>query len=180
MTRALLTAALVGTLASGCMSAELARVHRDVSAEMPGLGDGHAFQMGRLTMALAGRFVGDGDEARAALRSVRGVAVGTYALPRLVDAEALVLPGLSARLARRGWAPVVASREDGEAAFLYTRVRGDVLRDLLVVALDGDEMTLVRVNGRFDEASLAALTGSDGLLGDAGPALRRVFPATGG
>ncbi|HEX9952349.1 MAG TPA: hypothetical protein VGB53_11310, partial [Rubricoccaceae bacterium] len=72
----LFAAALV---ASGCMSAELARVHRDVARDVPGLTGGHAPAFGPLTIGLARRLVDD-PETAALLAHVRGVAVGTYAL----------------------------------------------------------------------------------------------------
>ena len=162
----LATVVLLGVALSGCMSAELARVHRDVERDLPGIGGGHAFQFGRLSMELARGFVGGDDPAeKAALRAVHGVAVGTYALNGPVSAEALTLRQATARIERRGWQPVVISRDSTEATFLYTRSRGDVLRDLLVMSFEDGELTLVRINGHFDEATLAAMMEShDGPL----------------
>ena len=162
-----LTAAIVLAVAlSGCMSAELARVHRDVEQDLPGIGGGHAFQFGRLSMAVARRFAGGDDPAtKAALRAVHGVAIGTYALNGPVSSGALTLRQATARIEGRGWQPVVVSRDGTEATFLYTRSRGDVLRDLLVMSFEDGELTLVRINGHFNEATLAAMMkSSDGPL----------------
>ena len=164
MTRAaaaLALAVLVG--ASGCMSAELARVHRDVARDVPGLGGGHALAFGPLTLGLARRFVDDPDAA-ALLSHVRGVAVGTYALG---DATTdLSLGQARARIEARGWEPVVVSRDSATAAFVYARTRGDTVRDLLVVSVESGELTLVRLSGRLDAALAEALrSGSDTPLG---------------
>lgn len=159
MTRAaaaLALAVLVG--ASGCMSAELARVHRDVARDVPGLEGGHALAFGPLTLGLARRFVDDPDTA-VLLSHVRGVAVGTYALG---DAPAdLSLDQAQARIEARGWEPVVVSRDASGTAFVYARTRGDTVRDLLVISVEQGELTLVRLSGRLD-AALAEALRSDG------------------
>ena len=167
MTRALLAAVALALVASGCMSAELARVRRDVGHDVPGLGQGHAPAFGPLTLGLARRMIGDAETA-GLLRHVRSVAVGTYALGGPLDADALTLSTATARIEARGWTPVVVSREGTEAAFIYARgdTRGDALRDLLVVAFDADAMTLVRLTGSLDAVVRDALRGQGhGVLG---------------
>lgn len=181
-------AVLLGVVAlagSGCMSAELARVHRDVERDLSGsanaparLGGGHAFQFGRLSVGLARRVVGRDDPAAAvALGAVRGVAVGTYPLRGALDPEALRLDGASARIRGRGWEPVAVTRDSASATFVYARLSREALRDLLVVSFEDEEMTLVRVSGELGEEAMRALAHSDdGLLG-----LRRaVLPVVNG
>ena len=169
MSRALLAALVL--VASGCMSAELARVRRDVGRDVPGLAQGHAPAFGPLTLGLARRVVDDAETA-GLLRHVRRVAVGTYALGGPLDADALTLPTATARIEARGWTPVVVSRDRTEAAFIYAR--GDTLRDLLVVAFDADAMTLVRITGDLDAVVRDALRGDGHSV--LGP-LRAVRPA---
>lgn len=171
--------AALAVAAPGCMSAELARVHRDVerdlgrSAQAARIGGGHAFQFGRLSVGLARRVVGRDDPAVAvALGAVRGVAVGTYTLQGALDAESLRLDGASERLRGRGWEPVAVTRDSASATFVYARLSRDALRDLLVLTFEDNEMTLVRVSGELGEEAIRALAhGDDGLLAGLGGAL---------
>ena len=173
--------AAVALAGSGCMSAELARVHRDVERDLAAparlgsarLGGGHAFQFGRLSAGLARSLVSrDNPAAAQALRAVRGVAVGTYALRGPLDPAALSLPVATEQIRRRGWEPVVVARDSVSATFIYARTRRDALRDLLVVAFADEQMTLVRVSGELDERALRALVRSDdGLMARLGGGL---------
>ncbi len=163
MTRILTLAALsaVGLASSGCMSAELARVHRDVARDVPTLEGGHALAFGPMTLGLARRIVGSDEDTAELLRHVRGVAVGTYAVGDVTSD----LAGARARIAARGWEPVVISRDGGETAFVYARTRGDEIRDLLVVTFDDGQMTLVRVSGHLDAAVRAAMRSGESPIG---------------
>ncbi|HEX8384725.1 MAG TPA: hypothetical protein VF576_00995 [Rubricoccaceae bacterium] len=177
--RTLLALALAVAL-PGCMSAELARVRRDVGRDFPTgrLAEGHAFAFGRLSLGLARSVVGSDDPtAEAALRHVRGVAVGTYAIDGPVGADRLALPGAGARITRRGWAPVVVARDDSTATYVFARQPAGALRDLLVVSVEGSELTLVRVSGRLDEAVVDALRQGDGVLAPVQTALARAARA---
>ncbi|HEX8298536.1 MAG TPA: DUF4252 domain-containing protein [Rubricoccaceae bacterium] len=174
MSRAALLLA-VTLAASGCMSAELARVHRDVARDVPGLDGGHAPAFGPLTLGLARQFVDD-PVVSGLLRHVRGVAVGTYNVDGMPADLSLVQA--RARIEARGWEPVVVSRDSTDTAFIYARVRGESIRDLLVVSFDGEDLTLVRLSGRLDEALAEALRSEDG-IGVLGPVSARPVP-TGG
>lgn len=180
--RSLLLAAVALGL-SGCMSAELARVRRDVGRDVPDgrVAEGHAFAFGRMSLGLARHVVGrDSPVAAAALRHVRGVAVGTYAVDGPLDAGGLALTRAAERMARRGWTPAVAVRDDSTATYVFTRQPDGVLRDILVVSLDDGELTLVRLSGRLDEAVIEALAQGDGPLGPVHAALgRRASPVNG-
>ena len=184
MTRALLTLALLALVSPGCMSAELARVHRDLSRDLPAgrLSGGHALAFGQLTLGLARGIVGTDDAATAAaLRHVRGVAVGTYALGEPLGTADLALPQAMERIVDRGWTPVVVARDDSTATFVFARQPGDVLRDLLVVSFEAGELTLVRLSGHLDAAVLEALQGDgDALLGPLHTALRQPGPTVSG
>ncbi len=184
MTRRFLTLALLVLVLPGCMSAELARVHRDLARDLPAgrLSGGHALAFGPLTLGLARGVVGSDDPATAAaLRHVRGVAVGTYAIGGPLGTADLALPRAMERITDRGWAPVVVSRDDSTATFVFARQPGDVLRDLLVVSFDDGELTLVRLSGRLDAAVLEALQSDDrSLLGPLHTALGRPAPDVNG
>lgn len=180
--RALLTLAACALVVSGCMSAELARVRRDVGRDVPGLAEGHALAFGRLSLGLARGVIGSDDASAEILRHVRGVAVGTYSLSGPLDAGALDLTAAMARIEARGWAPVVVSRDTSEAAFVFSRGRGDSIRDLLVVSFGDGELTLVRLSGNLEAAVLAALRSDDGdgLLGPLRAAVRPEAPRASG
>jgi hypothetical protein len=59
----------------------------------------------------------------------------------------------------RGWTTAVAMREGRERTWVYYRTnpRQDRIRGVYVVALDGDELTLVRLSGRLDHTLKAAI-----------------------
>ncbi len=172
MSRHVLTLALalgLGAAASGCMSAELARVRRDVAADLPEarIARGHAPAFGRLSLGLARQFVGTDDpNLHALLGNVRGAAFGRYRVGGAFSAENVTLARALDRARSRGWTPVVVAREDSTVTWVLSRdARDGTLGDLLVMALDHDELTLVRVHGRLDAAALAVA--GDGILDDA-------------
>lgn len=157
----LLLLALLALPLNGCMSAELARVRRDVGRDLPQarLADSHALAFGRLSMWLARSVAGADDESlRLALRHVRSASVGRYPVRGAFDAPHVALTQTVAQAARRGWTPTVVAREDSSATWVLSRERRDgSLSDLLVVALSPKELTLVRVQGRLDAAALTLL-----------------------
>lgn len=156
------------------MSAELARVQRDVRRDLPeaDVAGAHAFAFGRLSLAVARAAIG-GDEEDAqlveALRHVRGASVGRYALRGTFDPATMDLSRTMAHASRRGWTPAVVARDDSSATWVLTRDRRDgSVGDLLVVTLEPGEMTLVRVHGRLEGAALAFLQSGDA-PGELGP-----------
>ena len=67
------------------------------------------------------------------------------------DVDAHALNSLDRRLGKQGWNRLVRVREEGEITWVFTRENGGEIRDLFVVALDRDEMVIVRVGGRLDQ-----------------------------
>lgn len=164
MSRLVLSLALAAAL-SGCMSAELARVRREIGRDMPEarLASAHAPAFGRLSLGLARTVIGDDEPAlRDALRHLRGVSFGRYLIGGTLDFQAVALDRTLDRVQRRGWTPAVVAREDSSASWILTRDgRDGDLRDLLVVTFEDDALTLVRIHGRLDEAALALFSGSE-------------------
>jgi hypothetical protein len=76
---------------------------------------------------------------------------------RLADDRAFRLERV---LRERGWIAAVTLREGDERTWVYYRTnsRADRLRGVYVVALEGDELTLVRLTGRLDRALEAAIS----------------------
>ncbi len=60
--------------------------------------------------------------------------------------DPMALPALR----RGGWQPVVAVREEGEAVWVLYRGTARAVNDLYVVALDEEDVALIRLRGRFD------------------------------
>lgn len=161
MSRLLLLALALATGASGCMSAELARVRRDLAADLPqaSIARGHAPAFGRLTMGLANLVVPNDADVNDILVHVRSGSFGRYNVGTLPNLEAADAPRALARARARGWAPVVTVREDSSAVWILARTARDgTVGDLMVWNLDEEGLTLVRVTGRLEDlvASLAA------------------------
>lgn len=133
----------------GCMSAELARVHRDLSRDIQGIGGGHAPAFGRVALGIARLAVGDEDEAGTILRHVRSGAVGRYDVPD--DSRvALDAPRAVESARRRGWEPAVIVRSDTSAVWILARDARRGQTDLMVWSLDEEGLTLVRLTGHLE------------------------------
>jgi hypothetical protein len=119
--------------------------------------------LGRLSMAFVHgvmRLVPDAAEARDIVNPIHSVDVATYRVSNLPDLDRLTgETRFERQLARAGWANTIRTREaDGSRTWLFTRADSEgVLRNLFVVTLEGDELTLVRVDGRLDRAFAAAI-----------------------
>jgi hypothetical protein len=102
----------------------------------------------------------DGDEQAATIFSgIGGVDFASYKVRNLPDLDGLAgSPRFAQQLAQSGWSLMVRTRENAERTWVY--VRSDeqgALRNLFVVSLEKDELTLVRLDGHLDQAIAAAL-----------------------
>lgn len=122
-------------------------------------------RLGRIKLGLVKgilRMVDDNDkeDAGAILREVNRLEVATYRVRHLPDTTGLreKAPGFERQLARSGWSLTVKAQEDNNPTWLFTRSDGrGGLRNLLVVDLDGEELTVVRMDGRLDRALAEAV-----------------------
>lgn len=122
-------------------------------------------RLGRIKLGLVKgilRMVDDEDtpEATAILREVDRVEVATYRVRDLPDTTGLreKAPGFERQLARAGWSLTVKAQEDNSPSWLFTRSDGQGgLSNLLVVDLDDEELTVVRMDGRLDRALAEAV-----------------------
>ena len=121
--------------------------------------------LGRISMGLLHGLVRmaarDGDEEGTAIvGAVRSVDFATYKVHGLPDLDRLNGETTFARqLARAGWSTMIRTREEnGERTWVYVRSdeRG-ALCNLFVVSLERNELTLVRVDGRLDQAFAEAM-----------------------
>ncbi len=159
------------TLLTGCGgSPSVEEVHRELQARFP-----HArfepeehVHLGRISLGLLHGLVrlaadGDADEQASTIVSgIGGVDFASYkvhGLPASDDLDGLAGgPRFERQLAQSGWSLMVRTRENAERTWVY--VRGDekgALRNLFVVSLEKDELTLVRLDGHLDRAVAAAL-----------------------
>jgi hypothetical protein len=119
--------------------------------------------LGRISMAFVHgvmRLVPDAAEARDIVNPIHSVDVATYRVHNLPDLDRLTgETRFERQLARAGWSNTVRSRDaDGSRTWLFTRADSEgSLRNLFVVTLEGNELTLVRVDGRLDQAFAAAI-----------------------
>ena len=158
--------ALVATsaLLAGCGgSPSVEEVHRELQSRFP-----HArfepvehVHLGRISLGLLHglvRFAAD-DDASTIVSSIGGVDYASYKVRDLPDLDGLAgSPRFAEQLARTGWSLMVRTRENAERTWVYVRSdeKGE-LRNLFVVSLEKDELTLVRLDGHLDRAVAAAL-----------------------
>ena len=119
--------------------------------------------LGRISLGLLHglvRMTADDDQASTIVSGIGGVDYASYKVHGLPDLDGLAgSPRFERQLAQSGWSLMVRTREaNGERTWVY--VRNDeqgALRNLFVVSLEKDELTLVRLDGHLDRAVAAAL-----------------------
>ena len=121
-------------------------------------------RLGRVKLGLVKgivRMVDDeDDESKAFLREIHRVEVATYRVHDLPDTIGLreKAPDFERQLARAGWNLTVKAQEDNSPSWLFTRSDGQGgLSNLLVVDLDDQELTVVRMDGRLDRVFAEAV-----------------------
>lgn len=120
------------------------------------------FHLGRVKMGLLRtlvRMVPGKVEGQEFLSSIHNVEVATYRVHSMPDLDRLTSDTRFERqLAKNGWTPMVRTREDNERAWIFVRTGpAGALHNLFVVNLDESELTLVRVDGRIDQAMAEAI-----------------------
>ena len=153
---------------AGCVTyaPHVDRLAADLDREVAGweIESAQSYKLGRISLGLAKgvtRMVlpAEDDEERAALSALKGlrrVEFGTY---RATGAPPDRLPEeIESSLERRGWETLARFQDHGELGWvLYRMDRDDRLRQLVVLALDHDELTVVRLGGRLDRVVTAGL-----------------------
>jgi len=115
-----------------------------------------------LLARLATGFSSDPDarDAHAILRGVREVHLGVYAVrdPHLERGDRYRLPRtLRERLTEAGWGILAAVHEPGSAVWVLSDCRGDRVHGLYVVALEDEELVVVKLQGNLSHAIAAAV-----------------------
>lgn len=121
--------------------------------------------LGHLSMGLLHGFVrlaahdGHDREEAEVFNQIHAVDFASYKVHGLPDLDRLTGDARFERqLGENGWSLIVRTREKAERTWVY--VRGDAagsLSNLFVVSLEGDELTLVRVDGRLDRMFAMAM-----------------------
>lgn len=155
-------------LASGCgfvvssadFDDEVRALERRGIAAQPG----QSFHIGSLLLSIARSAAGTEDaESDAVLSAVSSIDVGTFHLTGERQDLGLVVPCF----AGHGWEPIVTLRSRTDHAQILVRESRGRLRGMMLAALDGDELTLVRLRGDLEPLLDAAVAGS--LTSDSGP-----------
>jgi len=132
--------------------------------------------LGRISMGLVHGFVNlaasdkDDREGRDFVRQIHGVDFASYKVRNLPDLNSLTSDArFESQLKRDGWSLMVRTREEHESTWIYVRSTPDgAVRNLFVVSLEKDELTLVRVDGRLDRALAAAMAQNPKKMFDGG------------
>lgn len=164
---------LVAVVLGGCWQGPgVEGVRRAVEHQLPGTHFDQEvhLRLGRLTMGFAHWVVNlaldeendDEGQARAIVNAVHRVEVGVF-VPRRTPSDAeldgLALPSSLSRMLRQGgWHVMLETRTAGERAWVLSRQDGGAIRGLYLVSLDPTELSVVRLEGRFDEAFARALS----------------------
>jgi hypothetical protein len=119
-------------------------------------------RLGRITLGLVRgivRMVPGRVEGQEILAEIHRVEVATYKVSSLPDLDRLAQEtGFESELARAGWKVALRARDEDSHTWLFIREYPDgTMRNLFIVALDGDELALVRVDGRLDRALAEAM-----------------------
>jgi len=85
------------------------------------------------------------------LRDIRNVQVGVYKLYDIDRNKPLKIPDRIAKnLARKGYEPIIKTKEKNSATWIFTKMRGKRLESLYVISLEQHELVLVEVKGRLE------------------------------
>jgi len=118
--------------------------------------------LGRITLGLIRglvRMVPGKVEGQEILNEIHRIDVASYKVSSLPDLDRIQgETRFEKQLARAGWSMAVRTREEDSRAWIFTRSdEGGAIRDLFVVTLEDDELTLVSIDGRLDRALAEAI-----------------------
>jgi len=150
---------VVAALASGCMTYRgphgvEAALERKLGVELHReLG----IKLGPLSTKFAASFVGNDDEF--GLSGMTRVGVAVFEVVAWNGAAALPIEPRD--IAGSGWTTVLESRDDGEQVLLLVKTRGDSIHDMMLLAVDSDEVVVARLTGRLDELVAKTMNGAN-------------------
>lgn len=154
--------------AGGCIwTPELSQVKQDIARQIPDATFDHqvSLAIGPGGMALARAVVSmvpQAGDARGWLKDVSRVEVAVYEVHLDDPGRRIATPSRIEDMLDDGWEMAARVREEDESVWLLYRLDGESVRELFVVALDKDELVLVRVKGRLERLIARALSDGDG------------------
>jgi hypothetical protein len=99
------------------------------------------------------------DHTLSYLRDIRNVEVGVYNLKSDQREKHFSIPSrVSKILARKGYEPLVKSKDHGETTWVMTKLRKKRLEALYVISVEKHELVLVEVRGRLERLIEKAIT----------------------
>jgi hypothetical protein len=162
---------LVLTLFTGCFKLtvpEFTQVRNELEEQVPEARFEKEIELGlgRITLGAAKwvcLLVPDAREASKYLNEITGVSIAVYEVDSLLPVDDLELPKrLQRLLEEKGWDVLVKVREEGEIVWVLYQEHREHIRNLYVVALEDDELVLVRLRGRLDRLFAKALEEESG------------------
>jgi hypothetical protein len=151
--------------ATSCMTYRGPRGVEDVIEERLGCDLDRTFglSLGPISTKIAASFV---DESEGTIfHGLTGVGVAVF---QVDAARAHAMPALTAQdIAGAGWEAVLTSRTDDDQVIVLVKSRRGKLHEMMLVAIDGDEVVLARLRGKLDEIvrEVVAAAESEGSLG---------------
>jgi hypothetical protein len=143
---------------SGCLWApDLDRIRKDIEKQIPGAAFDReiALSLGPVALTLARcalSFAPDAREAGGYVRDIRSVGVAVYTARNLpADFDVRLPKALENLVAKEGWEIAVKTRENGEAVWVLCKEDGGSVGGIYVVALNDEELVLVRAQGKLEE-----------------------------
>lgn len=120
------------------------------------------FHLGRISLGLLRglvRMVPGEVEGQEFLTRVHGLEVASYRVSSMPDLDRLAGDTrFEKQLTQAGWTMAVRARDEESRSWVFLRADpAGALRNLFVVDLEDDELTLVRIDGRFDQAFAEAI-----------------------
>lgn len=147
---------LLAVLCSGCAfnARTLSGTAYDLEREIPGAQFDAEFQLtlGRVSLGLAKKIVNlavdeEEEDEIAFLRKIKRVEMATYETRRLPELPSdMSFPG-DRTLRKKGWNVIVSTTADDGASWVYMREKNGRPHELMVAALDDDELVLIKVRG---------------------------------
>ena len=119
-------------------------------------------------LGLAMRFLDEKDpdqaKAKRILADIKAIYVRVWKFEKQVEYTNADLEAVRSQL--KGWSKIVdvrSAKQQGDNAGVYMQLAGDKIQGLVVLAADGNELTLVNLVGSMDPANLRELGGTFGI-----------------
>lgn len=122
------------------------------------------FKLGPISTKIAASILNnsDGDQD---LRDLTGIGVVVFEVTKHTGAPPQ--PITAKDLGVEGWQPIIENRSEGEQLLVLAKTRGDEIREMMFVSIEGDEVVVARLKGHLDRliAKTRAAADHDGARG---------------